>query len=619
MRNYFEFYEYDEVGNILRFDHKAYNGNWIRAYDYNEASLVELDKKSNRLSRTVVHPNSQQPISEPYTHDPHGNMTLMPHLQQMKWDFEDQLHYVEKGNEKIYYVYDAAGQRVRKVVEKNNNGALIEERIYLGDFEVFRRHNGNGLKLERETLHVMDDQQRVALVETRTQGNDPAPTQLIRYQYGNHLGSVCLELDHQAQIISYEEYYPYGSTSYQAMRSQTEAPKRYRYTGKERDEETGLYYHGARYYAPWLGRWVSCDPDGIEWEINLYNYASDRPTIRIDSNGRQTKPPAQLHLIEQANIDTVATNSGYSQEKTIQQYTKNMAASWGENPSDYEAGHSRETSMWKSRPGAPQKIGPQHKLANNLQSQQEALDRAAASKAGQYVRTGRKHTGAPIPNPKPVTLPNHVTRLAKQDRAQLLANASKPLTPSPNPPPSPATKPTPPEQLSLPFDKKPNAPKAGNVSQAAKVRSLLGKAAPALKTAGRALAPVARTAGKVLGPLGIGLVGYQVATAETTEEKVDAGISVVSTGLLMSKNPVAMAGGAGLAVGQLIENTLDVSSYSSSAGMFINESLQSMGANKTFSVVVGGVASVAAVPASIGVAGAHKAYQGAKWAWNKIF
>ena len=87
----------------------------------------------------------------------------------------------------------------------------------------------------------------------------------------------------------------------------------------------------------------------------------------------------------------------------------------------------------------------------------------------------------------------------------------------------------------------------------------------------------------------------------------------------MSKNPVAMAGGAGLAVGQLIENTLDVSSYSSSAGMFINESLQSMGANKTFSVVVGGVASVAAVPASIGVAGAHKAYQGAKWAWNKIF
>ena len=67
-----------------------------------------------------------------------------------------------------------------------------------------------------------------------------SPAQLIRYQFGNHLGSASLELDDQAQIISYEEYYPYGSTSYQAVRSQTEAPKRYRYTGKERDEETGL-------------------------------------------------------------------------------------------------------------------------------------------------------------------------------------------------------------------------------------------------------------------------------------------------------------------------------------------------------------------------------------------
>ena len=43
--------------------------------------------------------------------------------------------------------------------------------------------------------------------------NDPAPRQFIRYQLGNHLGSAILELDDEAQIISYEEYYPYGSTS----------------------------------------------------------------------------------------------------------------------------------------------------------------------------------------------------------------------------------------------------------------------------------------------------------------------------------------------------------------------------------------------------------------------
>lgn len=66
------------------------------------------------------------------------------------------------------------------------------------------------LQLERQTLHVMDNKQRIALVETRTQGNDGSPPQLIRYQFSNHLGSATLELDDQAQIISYEEYYPYG-------------------------------------------------------------------------------------------------------------------------------------------------------------------------------------------------------------------------------------------------------------------------------------------------------------------------------------------------------------------------------------------------------------------------
>jgi len=83
----------------------------------------------------------------------------------------------------------------------------------------------------------MDDQQRIALVETRVQGNDGAPAQLIRYQFGNHLGSSGLELDRQGEIISYEEYYPYGATSYQAAPNQADAPKRYRYTGRERDHE----------------------------------------------------------------------------------------------------------------------------------------------------------------------------------------------------------------------------------------------------------------------------------------------------------------------------------------------------------------------------------------------
>ena len=112
-----------------------------------------------------------------------------------------------------------------------------------------------------------------------------SPQQLIRYQFGNHLGSASLELDDQAQIISYEEYTPYGSTSYQAVRSQTETPKRYRYTGKERDEESGLYYHGARYYAPWLARWTAADPIGITDGANMYGYVSNNPIRLKDPSG----------------------------------------------------------------------------------------------------------------------------------------------------------------------------------------------------------------------------------------------------------------------------------------------------------------------------------------------
>ena len=103
----------------------------------------------------------------------------------------------------------------------------MEERIYLGGYEVYRKRQGGVLQLERQTLHVMDDKQRIALVETKTIDDrtpTPDPRPLTRYQFGNHLGSASLELDDQAQIISYEEYTPYGSTSYQAVDKTREVP-----------------------------------------------------------------------------------------------------------------------------------------------------------------------------------------------------------------------------------------------------------------------------------------------------------------------------------------------------------------------------------------------------------
>lgn len=301
MGRYFQQYIYDEVGTILKMMHRGThptNPGWTRSYVYHELSQLDPGKTSNRLSHTHI---SKQ--IEGYTYDAHGNMTFMPHLPLMQWDYRDQLQAsaqqaVNNGGtpEITYYVYDADGKRVRKVTERALTAqqaadgqvpTRMKEHIYLGTFEIYHEYGGNGhtVSLERETLHVMDDKQRVALIETRTQGEDDSPEQLIRYQSGNHLGSAMLELDDQAQIISYEEYYPYGSTSYQGVRSQTETPKRYRYTGKERDEESGLYYHGARYYAAWLGLWCSSDPASIEAGLNLYQYCASNPLRFVDSSG----------------------------------------------------------------------------------------------------------------------------------------------------------------------------------------------------------------------------------------------------------------------------------------------------------------------------------------------
>jgi RHS repeat-associated protein len=290
MRNYTEQYFYDAVGNFEQLIHQAVNGNWTRAYAYNEPSLIEPAKQSNRLSSTTVGTRT-----EPYTYDAHGNMTSMPQLTQMQWDYKDELSVTSRqavndtAPETTSYVYDTSGQRVRKITE-GQNGMRKNERIYLGGFEIYRefKSNGNDIKLERETVHVMNDKQRIALVETKTITNpdDESPTELIRFQFSNHLGSACLELDDKVNVISYEEYYPYGSTSYQAVDKNIKtAAKQYRYTGKERDEETGFNHHGARYYAPWLGRWISTDQINIGDGPNLYVYVHANPIVRTDPTG----------------------------------------------------------------------------------------------------------------------------------------------------------------------------------------------------------------------------------------------------------------------------------------------------------------------------------------------
>ncbi|WP_129020192.1 RHS repeat-associated core domain-containing protein [Edaphocola flava] len=101
------------------------------------------------------------------------------------------------------------------------------------------------------------------------------------------------------------QYHPYGTTSYQAVNASINAvAKRYRYTGKERDEESGLYYHGARYYIPWLCRWTAVDPMEAKYTgMSPYNYAFNNPAMFNDPSGMEGEGFKQSNPI---NLDEVS-------------------------------------------------------------------------------------------------------------------------------------------------------------------------------------------------------------------------------------------------------------------------------------------------------------------------
>ncbi len=287
MRRYTQRYVYDVVGNILRMQHAADGGDWTRRYVYAE--------DGNRLVANSGPEDAADQHSHTYGYDVHGNMTSMPHLSAVTWDFADRMQTVDlDGGGTVHFVYDAGGERVRKV-RVNEGGGRSFERICVGGFEVYRERVGGTVRLERETLHVGEAAGRMCLLETRTVRDGvsvDAPQTVQRYQYGNHLGSAALELTEEREVISYEEYHPYGTSSYRAANSGVDvSERRYRYTGKERDEETGLGYHGARYYACWLGRWTASDPIGLGDGVNRYAYVSGNPISSTDPSGTRANGP----------------------------------------------------------------------------------------------------------------------------------------------------------------------------------------------------------------------------------------------------------------------------------------------------------------------------------------
>ena len=376
VRTYTQEFEYDLLGNIkmLRHRFKAQFGigsGWTRHYRY-----AFDDVPGNRTNRLTATSLPGDPDAGPYTgtydYDVYGNMTRMPHLAAMDWNFMDQLHRVDLGGGgTAHYVYGLGGQRLRKVIERNGNLKL--EWIFLGAVMVFRRRrrDTNALRLERWTVHISDNAGPIAQVDTKTRDDDnddpanPLNATLIRYQYANHVGSAVLETDEDGNPISYEEYHPYGTTAYRSAKPGFDLSlKRYRFGGKERDKETGLYYFEARYYAPWLARWTSSDPAGFVSGPNLYRYCANSPAIYSDPTG--TKETSSYKLSD-VDLTGVTDPADASSRLRSQGFDFTGFNSEGQELPANEEGHgvglakrvggNWEVGTWLRRPGEGQSDG----------------------------------------------------------------------------------------------------------------------------------------------------------------------------------------------------------------------------------------------------------------------
>ena len=116
--------------------------------------------------------------------------------------------------------------------------------------------------------------------------NDTTKEETFFY-HSDHLGSTSYITDDKANITQYDAYLPYGELLVDEHSSSEDLP--YKFNGKQFDDETGLYYYGARYMDPKISMWLGVDPLMEKYpNVTGYCYTMDNPIKFIDPNGKET-------------------------------------------------------------------------------------------------------------------------------------------------------------------------------------------------------------------------------------------------------------------------------------------------------------------------------------------
>ena len=207
-----------------------------------------------------------------YVYDSNGNMTQKSgggdKLWRYSWDYENRMSSAWNGKVRVRYLYDALGRRVAR-----NAGLQGGTKFTYDGQDVILDQDADGNTVKYLNGQGIDNKLRQTV-------NGQAS-----YFLADHLGSTNALIDASGTITS--------QTNYDAFGNQTATlATRYGYTGRERDDATGLMYYRARQYSPDLGRFISEDPIGfLGGDINIYDYVKNSPLRFNDPLGLQRCDP----------------------------------------------------------------------------------------------------------------------------------------------------------------------------------------------------------------------------------------------------------------------------------------------------------------------------------------
>jgi RHS repeat-associated protein len=263
-------FTYDELNRLTSAVSNAYVatlGTNTISYQYNSIGNMILNSRVSGTLYTYwkdiygTKPHAvYQAGSNTYQYDNNGNMTGGGG-RTITYDYENRPTSIIKNGVTVISIYDYSGRRVKKIATGTT--------IYIG--KLYECTGGNCVK------YVFAGNMRIASQSSNH----------TYFYHSDHLGSSSIITDERGNKAQETYYYPFGETRYNSGNV-----THFKFTGQEEDAETGLYYYGARYYDPVVGRFIS--PDSIvqapfdPQTLNRYSYCVNNPVIYIDPTGHFT-------------------------------------------------------------------------------------------------------------------------------------------------------------------------------------------------------------------------------------------------------------------------------------------------------------------------------------------